>query len=71
MPQEEMLIAIKEIRKLLHLDSKNKMASRGEILDEETKKFAEKLGLFELPRHWGVRTDESIKHEYAFMPIEG
>ena len=39
MPQEEMLIAIKEIRKLLHLDSKNKMASRGEILDEETKKL--------------------------------
>ncbi len=41
------------------------------VFDEETKKFAEKLGLFELPRHWGVRTDESIKHEYAFMPIEG
>ena len=41
------------------------------VFDEETKKFAEKLGLFERPRHWGVRTDESIKHEYTFMPIEG
>ncbi len=40
------------------------------VFDEETKKFAERLALFELPRHWGVRTDESVKNEYAFMPIE-
>lgn len=41
------------------------------VFDEETKKFAEKLGLFELPRHWGVRTDGSVKNECAFMTIEG
>ena len=41
------------------------------VFDEETKKFAERLGLFELPRHWGVRTDESVKNEYVFTPIEG
>ena len=39
--------------------------------DEETKKFAEKFGLFERPRHWWVCIDDSMKNEYTFMPIEG